>query len=87
MTSTKTWAYKGRVHQSGSARQSGGSLGMRTLDHDLADRVNRGVIKEDAAREKAHNVDELRGMLATGGMAPALDTGVDFGDSFSRGQR
>ncbi|MBO1769334.1 type IV pilus twitching motility protein PilT [Agrococcus sp. TF02-05] len=78
---------EGQIHQIGSALQSGGSLGMRTLDQHLADLVNRGVIKEDAAREKAHNVDELRGMLATGGMAPALDTGVDFGDSFSRGQR
>ena len=78
---------EGQIHQIGSALQSGASLGMRTLDQHLADLVNRGVIKEDAAREKAHNVDELRGMLATGGMAPALDTGVDFGDSFSRGQR
>ncbi|WP_281168377.1 type IV pilus twitching motility protein PilT [Agrococcus lahaulensis] len=78
---------EGQIHQIGSALQSGASLGMRTLDQHLADLVNRGIIKEDAAREKAHNVDELRGMLATGGMAPALDTGVDFGDSFSRGQR
>lgn len=78
---------EGQIHQIGSALQSGASLGMRTLDQHLADLVNRGVIKEDAAREKAHNVDELRGMLATGGIAPALDTGVDFGDSFSRGQR
>ncbi|WP_283245035.1 type IV pilus twitching motility protein PilT [Agrococcus sp. Marseille-Q4369] len=78
---------EGQIHQIGSALQSGASLGMRTLDQHLAELVNRGVIKEDAAREKAHNVDELRGMLATGGIAPALDTGVDFGDSFSRGQR
>jgi twitching motility protein PilT len=78
---------EGQIHQIGSALQSGGSLGMRTLDQHLAELVNRKVIKEDAAREKAQNVDELRGMLATGGMAPALDTGVDFGDAFSRGQR
>jgi twitching motility protein PilT len=78
---------EGQIHQIGSALQSGASLGMRTLDQHLADLVNRGVIKEDAAREKAQDVDELRGMLATGGMAPALDAGVDFGDAFSRGQR
>lgn len=78
---------EGQTHQIPSALQAGASLGMRTLDQHLADLVNRGMIREEAARDKAQNVDELRDMLASGGASTALDAGVDFGDTFSRGQR
>ena len=77
---------EGQTHQIASALQSGASQGMRTLDQHLAELVNRGLIREDAARDKAQNVDDFRGMLVTSG-APKLDAGVDFGDTFSKGQR
>ncbi|MET4097930.1 twitching motility protein PilT [Agrococcus sp. UYP10] len=77
---------EGQTHQIASALQSGASQGMRTLDQHLAELVNRGLIREDAARDKAQNVDDFRGMLATSG-GPKLDAGVDFGDTFSKGQR
>lgn len=78
---------EGQTHQIPSALQAGAALGMRTMDQHLADLVNRGMIREEAARDKAQNVDELRDMLASGGAATVLDAGVDFGDTFSRGQR
>ncbi|WP_405217155.1 type IV pilus twitching motility protein PilT [Agrococcus sp. Ld7] len=78
---------EGQTHQIASALQAGAALGMRTMDQHLADLVNRGMIREEAARDKAQNVDELRDMLATGGATAGLDAGVDFGDTFSRGQR
>lgn len=78
---------EGQTHQIPSALQAGAALGMRTLDQHLADLVNRGIIREEAAREKAQNVDELRDMLANGGTAAALDSGVDFNDAFSKGHR
>lgn len=77
---------EGQIHQIASALQSGAAQGMRTLDQHLADLVNKGAIREDAARDKAQNIDDFRGMLAASG-APKLDAGVDFGDAFSRGQR
>lgn len=77
---------EGQTHQISSALQSGSGQGMRTLDQHLAQLVNEGKIREDAARDKAQNVDDFRGMIAASG-APKLDAGVDFGDTFSRGQR
>ncbi|GEK81003.1 type IV pilus twitching motility protein PilT [Agrococcus baldri] len=78
---------EGQTHQIPSALQAGAALGMRTLDQHLAELVNRGIIREESAREKAQNIDELRDMLANGGTAAALDSGVDFGDAFSKGHR
>lgn len=77
---------EGQTHQITSALQSGASQGMRTMDQHLAELVNRTLVREDDARDKAQNVDEFRGMLAASG-APKLDAGVDFGDTFSKGQR
>ncbi|WP_343921412.1 type IV pilus twitching motility protein PilT [Agrococcus citreus] len=77
---------EGQTHQIASALQSGASQGMRTMDQHLAELVNRALVREDDARDKAQNVDEFRGMLAASG-APKLDAGVDFGDTFSKGQR
>jgi twitching motility protein PilT len=44
-----------KVAQMYSAIQSGGALGMQTLDMCLKDLVNRGVISRDHAREKARS--------------------------------
>ncbi|MNC27016.1 type IV pilus twitching motility protein PilT [Pseudomonas sp. ACN5] len=44
-----------KVAQMYSAIQSGGALGMQTLDMSLKDLVNRGLISRDHAREKARS--------------------------------
>ncbi|MBV7567097.1 type IV pilus twitching motility protein PilT [Pseudomonas sp. PDM27] len=44
-----------KVAQMYSAIQSGGALGMQTLDMCLKDLVNRGLISRDHAREKARS--------------------------------
>ncbi|PYY69873.1 twitching motility protein PilT [Pseudomonas jessenii] len=46
-----------KVAQMYSAIQSGGALGMQTLDMSLKDLVARGVISRDHAREKARSPD------------------------------
>ncbi|MCY1457316.1 Twitching mobility protein [compost metagenome] len=46
-----------KVAQMFSSIQSGGSLGMQTLDMSLKDLVNRGLISRDHAREKARSPD------------------------------
>ena len=42
-----------------SAIQTGGSLGMQTLDMCLKDLVTKGVITREAAREKAKVPDNF----------------------------
>ena len=46
-----------KVAQMYSAIQTGGSLGMQTLDQCLAELVRKGVVTRDVAREKAKNRD------------------------------
>ncbi len=46
-----------KVAQMYSAIQSGGALGMQTLDMSLKDLVNRGLISRDHALEKARSPD------------------------------
>ena len=46
-----------KVAQMFSSIQSGGSLGMQTLDMSLKELVNRGLISRDHAREKARSPD------------------------------
>src|SRR5689334_8446586 len=48
-----------KVAQMYSAIQSGGALGMQTLDMSLKDLVSRGLISRDHAREKARSPDNL----------------------------
>ncbi|MDE1168485.1 MAG: type IV pilus twitching motility protein PilT [Pseudomonas sp.] len=48
-----------KVAQMYSAIQTGGALGMQTLDMCLKDLVNKGVIGRDAAREKAKTPDNF----------------------------
>jgi twitching motility protein PilT len=42
-----------KIAQMYSAIQTGGSIGMQTLDQCLANMVSKGLISRDAAREKA----------------------------------
>lgn len=48
-----------KVAQMYSAIQTGGSLGMQTLDECLAGLLKKGHITKDAAREKAKNPDQF----------------------------
>jgi len=48
-----------KVAQMYSAIQTGGSLGMQTLDACLKDLLSKGLIAKDAAREKAKNPESL----------------------------
>ena len=48
-----------KVAQMYSAIQSGGALGMQTLDMSLKDLVNRGLISRDHALEKARSPDSF----------------------------
>ena len=48
-----------KVAQMYSSIQTGGSLGMQTLDQNLADLLKRNVIGKDEARTKASNKDNF----------------------------
>ena len=48
-----------KVAQMYSSIQSGGSLGMQTLDMGLKDLVTRGLVTRDQAREKARSPDNF----------------------------
>ncbi|GAB6404721.1 type IV pilus twitching motility protein PilT [Pseudomonas sp. MHK4] len=48
-----------KVAQMYSSIQSGGSLGMQTLDMSLKDLVTRGLVSRDQAREKARSPDSF----------------------------
>lgn len=48
-----------KVAQMYSAIQTGGSLGMQTLDACLKDLLSKGLISKEAAREKAKSPDSL----------------------------
>ena len=76
---------EGKTHQIATAMQSGGELGMRTMDQHLADLVNAGTITQQAAFEKAHDPQGLGRMIRTGPSRGRLlnGGGVDFGDAFS----
>ena len=76
---------EGQTHQVPTAMQAGASYGMHTLDQHLADLVNRGVITQQAAVDKAHDPE---GMLSLVHRVETRDsamsqTGVDFGDAYS----
>jgi twitching motility protein PilT len=49
-----------KVAQMYSSIQTGGSLGMQTLDQNLADLLKRNVISKDEARTKASNKDNFQ---------------------------
>jgi len=48
-----------KVAQMYSAIQTGGSLGMTTMDQSLRSLVNKGLITPESAREKAKNPDQF----------------------------
>ena len=76
---------EGKTFQVPSMIQVGGSLGMRTMDQQLADLVNAGTVTQQAAFEKAHDVETLKRLIERGPTHGRLlnGGGVDWGDSFS----
>jgi len=61
---------EGKTHQLYSAIQTGGELGMQTMDASLVDLVQRRRITLEAARRRASVLPEFERLLADGG--PAL---------------
>ncbi|MCU1579261.1 MAG: type pili twitching motility protein PilT [Rhodoglobus sp.] len=54
---------EGKTFQIGSAMQSGRSMGMITLDQNLAELVNNGSISQQSAMDKAQDVEALQRMI------------------------
>jgi twitching motility protein PilT len=52
---------EGKVAQMYSAIQTGGNIGMQTLDQNLQDLVKRNVIASGIARNAAQNKDAFLG--------------------------
>jgi twitching motility protein PilT len=50
---------EGKIAQMYSSIQTGGSVGMQTLDQCLADLLSKGVVSKEDARHKAQNKDGL----------------------------
>lgn len=79
---------EGKTYQIASAMQAGRDLGMHTMDQKLADLVNTGVVTHKAAMEKVHDregFDRLVTRVINKSESQGLDSGIDFGDSFSGG--
>jgi twitching motility protein PilT len=80
---------EGKTYQIPSSMQAGRALGMHTMDQHLADLVNDGLITQEAAEEKAQDLDALHQLFRRSGhggpASPAAQAGgIDFGDSFSQ---
>ncbi|RZU64108.1 twitching motility protein PilT [Microterricola gilva] len=84
---------EGKTYQIASMMQAGRDLGMHTMDQHLAQLVNAGTITQQAAREKAHDLDGFTRLLSgvespTESAARALQAGgIDFGDAYSTAKR
>ncbi|WP_304437827.1 MULTISPECIES: PilT/PilU family type 4a pilus ATPase [unclassified Frigoribacterium] len=79
---------EGKTYQIASSMQAGRDLGMHTMDQKLADLVNTGVVTHKAAMEKVHDregFDRLVTRVINKSESQGLDSGIDFGDSFSGG--
>ena len=80
---------EGKTYQVASMMQAGRDLGMHTMDQQLADLVNRGVITHRVGLEKAHDpsgFSRLVQRVESPGEASAralAASEVDFGDSYS----
>jgi twitching motility protein PilT len=80
---------EGKTYQIASMMQAGRDLGMHTMDQQLADLVNRGVISHRTGMEKAHDpsgfgrlVQRVESPTEASARAIAASD-IDFGDSYS----
>jgi twitching motility protein PilT len=55
-----------KTHQIFSAMQSGGTLGMQTMDKALAKLVSIGKVKRETAEDRAHDKDNFNQLLKSG---------------------
>jgi len=62
---------EGKTHQIYSSLQTGGSLGMQTMDAALATLVRAGKITSKLAESRSSTPEELRRLLGTGSMGAA----------------
>ncbi|MGO4534654.1 type IV pilus twitching motility protein PilT [Leifsonia sp. 2MCAF36] len=80
---------EGKTYQIASMMQAGRDLGMHTMDQQLADLVNRGVITHRVGLEKAHDTTgfgRLVQRVESPGEASAraiAASDIDYGDSYS----
>jgi twitching motility protein PilT len=56
---------EGKTHQLYSALQTGGNVGMQTMDAALADLVRRGLISRELAESRSSAPEELRRLMGT----------------------
>jgi twitching motility protein PilT len=56
---------EGKTHQLYSALQTGGNVGMQTMDAALADLVRRGLITRELAESRSSAPEELRRLMGT----------------------
>jgi twitching motility protein PilT len=56
---------EGKTHQLYSALQTGGNVGMQTMDASLADLVRRGLISRELAESRSSAPEELRRLMGT----------------------
>jgi twitching motility protein PilT len=62
---------EGKTHQIYSSLQTGGSLGMQTMDAALATLVRQGKITQKLAESRSSTPEELRRLLGAGSFAAA----------------
>jgi twitching motility protein PilT len=63
---------EGKTHQIVSAMQTGGGVGMQTLDTALAALVRNGKITQRAAESRSSTPDELKRLMGAGGGGYAM---------------
>jgi twitching motility protein PilT len=56
---------EGKTHQLYSVLQTGGNVGMQTMDAALADLVRRGLITRELAESRSSAPEELRRLMGT----------------------
>jgi len=64
---------EGKPHMIYSAIETGGQVGMMTMDKSLVDVIKRGLVDPEVALTKAHNADQVR---AQAGLRPGPGAGV-----------
>jgi twitching motility protein PilT len=62
---------EGKTHQLYSVLQTGGQVGMQTMDACLAQLVRKGTLSRTVAEERSSTPDELRRLLGSGSLHAA----------------
>jgi twitching motility protein PilT len=62
---------EGKVHQIYTVMQTGSQFGMQTMDSSIADLLRAGKISKLQATQAAHNAEDMRRLIAQGGVTGA----------------